>query len=639
MANHDNFVKTNLVDNSVVTPNPEPTVVGFTYLQPFFSHKGLDNVIQRFGGVGSFEREYGSDIDSIKKYGHGGLIASEILSGGGVVDACRLMPSDSKAASVVVCVGIGTFGTGLTATKHVRIVTKEAVPTQALNFIPYMIDAAGTVITEVPAMPAPEEPQPTAPLYYNVYPLIVAKAKGRGTYGNSFGIEITLDSSRDGKNKDGRRYIVRFYDGSVILGDAFEFISASFNPAAVALPGTVIPDSYDVVYNRYNTLFGLPVDSYYSPENYETIVDELKDFAGLTVADEEKYMVDFFHGVALKNQSYARLVFESAAFIEAGGIIKLAGGNDGDLFNETVVTTDDGPRKRKDIVREELLVAFYSGNIDQNIYDARIIDAGVTLDAWWPTPVKKAMAGVFGEDVRDDIFVYLDLGEDVYTRAQAQAVAAELRSSVSHPYGSVAINIHNGTTRNRIKNIRTSGNYEIASGLPSLYRTQGPFTVHAGYRSGRVRNMTFDFYPKVIKNDIEISPLKEANLIFAMKLDRSEDFFFMSDDSQYKTDFSVLGSTRNLIFAGEVIRTVKKVLVKYSFHPENAAGAIPEATNELNTIFSGRWFPNSIPITFNIFQTRNDKINKTASVNVGIQFPDVIETWKVTITANRQPLI
>ena len=113
----------------------------------------------------------------------------------------------------------------------------------------------------------------------------------------------------------------------------------------------------------------------------------------------------------------------------------------------------------------------------------------------------------------------------------------------------------------------------------------------------------------------------------------------MSDDSQYKTEYSVLGSTRNLIFAGEVIRTVRKVLVKYSFHPENAAGAIPQATNELNTLFAGRWFPNGIPISFTIFQTRNDKINKTASVNLSIQFPDVIETWNVTITANREPLV
>lgn len=631
-VNHDTFVNVNLIDESVIPPDPDPTPVGFSFLQPFFSKKGLDNVIKRFSGSGTFVREYGNDVDSTNKYGHGGLIAREILSGGGVVDACRLMPQDAKIASVVVGIAIGDHDDK----KYVRIVSKQFDFTKSvdLNMVTYMIDAAGDVITEIPSNGSTE-----APTYYTVYPLIIAKAKGRGTYGNEFGIKIELDTSREGRVKDGRRYAVRFFEGSNILGDSFEFVSASFNPAAVAVPGSDIPDSYDIVFERFARIFRLPVDSYYSSENFESIVDELKSHAGLTpsLEEEEKYMIDIFQGIATKDQDYDDIVFESPA--ASKGIIKFSGGDDGDIFSNEVIT--EGPnagKKKKDVVREDLLVAFYSGNIDKNLFDQRIIDAGVTLDAWWPTKVKETMAGIFGQEVRDDIFAYLDLGEGIYDRTTAETAAKGLAASISHPYGSVAINIHNGTTRNRIRNIRTSGNYEIASALPTLYRVQGPFTIHAGYISGRVRNMDFDFYPKVVKDDLEIAPLREAKLIFAMKLDRSDDFFFMSDDSQYNTDFSVLGSTRNLIYAGEVMRTVRKVLVKYSFHPDSAEVAISQATEELNTIFSGRWFPSNLPISFNIFQTRNDKINKTASVSLAIQFPDVVETWKVTITANRQPL-
>lgn len=627
-TNHDSFVKANVVDNSVATPTPEPTSVGFSYLQPFFSKKGVDNVIQRFTGIGSFTREYGSDLTNVKKYGHGGLIAAEVLSGGGVVDACRLMPSAAKAAGIVFCVAIGTFGVAPNTKKYIRIVTKAPVAGEAANLAPYMIDATGAVITTIPVIDPEADPQPTSPTYYNVYPLFVATAAGKGTYGNDYGFEITLDTSRDGKNLDGRRYVIRFYDGSKVLGDAFDFISASFNPDAVAIPGSEMPDSYDIVYENYKKDYYLPVKSYYSSENFETIVTELQDFAGLTVAETEKVMIDFIHGVALKNQNYANMVFESVDYLS--GMIKFIGGTDGGLYVDGVIDEDT-------VI--DLLTEFYSGNIDSNLYDARIIDAGITLDAWWPMEVKAVMAGVFCEEVRDDIFVFLDLGKEVSTLTQAKTTAEQVAGYVSHPYGSVAINIHNGKTTNRVKNIRTSGNYEIASGLPTLYRTQGPFTVYAGYQSGRVRNMEFDFYPKVIKNNIEIEPLRENNLIFAMKLDRSKDFFFMSDDSQYKTDFSVLGSCANLIYIGEVIRTIRKVLVKYSFHPESALGAIPQATNELNTLFQGRWFPKKFPITFSIFQTRNDKINKNASVDLAITFPDVIETWKVTITANRTPLV
>jgi len=632
-VNHDSFVKTTLVDESILTPAPEATVVGFSYLQPFFSRKGLDNVITRFTGVGAFEREYGDDIDSVKKYGHGGLIAREVVSGGGIVDACRLMPENSSKAGIVLGVAIGTHGVGSAAKKHVRVVSKAYNNTVSAetNLKPYMIDAAGEVITEVPDAGEYSE----LPDYYTVYPLIVASAKGRGLYGNDLGIKIELDTSREGKNKDGRRYTVRFYDSSVVLGDAYEFISTSFNASAVAVPGTKIPDSYDVVYKTYAITYRLPITSSYSSENFDSIIDELNTVVGLPEA--EKYLIDVFYGVTAKNQDYSDIVFESLSTMR--DIKRFTGGSDGDLFNESLVTSGpDAGKKKKDVVREELLIAFYSGDIDKNIYDCRIIDCGITLDAWFPSSVKEVMVGVFGAEVRDDVAVYLDCGEGVDNLTAARQFAIGLAGNVSAPYGNVCINIHNGTTRNRTKNLRTSGNYEIASSLPKLYRTYGPFTVHAGFFAGRVRNMTFDYYPRVVKNDLEIAPLREAKLLFAMKLERGENFCFMSDDSQYNTDFSVLGSIRNLIFAGEVIRTIKKVLVKYSFHPDNAAGAIKESTSELDQIFSGRWFPPEMPIVYSIFQTRNDKINNSASVSLAITYPDVIETWKVTITANRQPI-
>ena len=261
-VNHDSFVQTTLEDNSIVTPSPTPTPTGFSFLQPLFSHKGIDNVIQRFDSVGAFEREYGSDICSVKKYGHGGLIAREILSGGGVVDGCRLMPTDAVKASLILCIAIGTLG----VKKTIRIVTKPYKFDDSLdaNLNPYMIDNSGTKITAVPVV----DLTATAPQYFNVYPLIASYAKGSGSYGNDIGLEIKLDTSREGKNKDGRRYSIKCYDGTTILGDAFEFISASFNPAAVTTPSSTTPDSYDVVFDRYSQTFELPVKSFYSPENF-----------------------------------------------------------------------------------------------------------------------------------------------------------------------------------------------------------------------------------------------------------------------------------------------------------------------------------------------------------------------------------
>ena len=150
--------------------------------------------------------------------------------------------------------------------------------------------------------------------------------------------------------------------------------------------------------------------------------------------------------------------------------------------------------------------------------------------------------------------------------------------------------------------------------------------------------MKFDFTPKVVKGNLQLQPLEDNNLLFAMQLDRTSNVYWMSDASQYTTQYSVLGSFRNLLFAGEVIRTIHKILVKYSFYPGDAPAAIPAATTDLKTTFSGPFFPSNIPITFQIFQTRNDKINGEGSVALEIQFPDVIKRWNTTITVNRTPI-
>lgn len=644
-VNYDSFVKTTLRDGSILSPTLDPSPVGFSFLQPLFAKKGLDNVITRFTGVGSFEAAFGSDIDAVKKYWHGGLVAREILNGGGAVEACRLMPLDAHKASVILCV-------------NVSAVTDVVVGQDPVTDDDIIEDGKKVIITTKPydytknyAQNFASSSKTISTIQYTEYPLLALKVTGRGTYGNDIGFRLYPDPERDGrKTGDGARYILDIYErqesGAISkLGNSYEVISAAFNQSAIAIAGSDIPDSFDIVFDQYAAKYKLPVTQEYSPENFVAITESLKDYAGTT----EAVMIDFIRCLDHTGTKYPNIELVTAATgaidTTSNTITYLTGGTDGDMFDNTAVTLYDtdgttviGTTTKSAACRTQLLIDFYRGLIDDGIYDPRIIDAGVTLDAWWPLEVKKTMVGYFGSEVRDDIYIFVDLGEEVYTLTQAEAVARDIAGSVSHPYGSVTINIHNGLTTNRSRNLRTSGNYEVASSIPSLYNSRGPFTVLAGFISGRVRNMKFDFYPKVVKDNLQIQPLRDKNLLFAMKLDRSGNFYFMSDDSQYASQYSVLGSSRNLIFAGEVIRTFKKVLAKYSFHPGNAAAAIPESTAELKTIFAGSYFPSNIPVTFSIFQTRNDKINKTATVDVSIVFPDMIESWKVTITANRQPI-
>jgi len=616
---HDSLVRTTLVDNSIAIPTPDPIQTGFTFLQPFFAKRGRQNEIIRKGGIGAFEREYGNDVDNVTKYGHGGLIAKAVLQGGGIVDACRLMPDDATKSGLVISLILDENGTDPKITIHAGAV--DSTKTTAVNLV--KDDAFKLVAADTTTVKR--------------YPIILLESTSTGSFGNSFTAKLSLDTTRDGKNPDGRRYVLDLADAGNRIGDKFEVISFSFNPDAKTTPSSEALDSFDVVFDSYKRAFGIPVDATYSPENFEALLTDLETdhetavYEAVGATDEESYatkkwLLDPITGTIFDEENdYTG--FDTFALPTE---LTFSGGDDAGVFDNDA----EGQKLRSD-----LLVDFYEGNIDKNIYDARIIDCGITLDAWWPAEVKAAMVGTFGKEVRDDIYVIADLGPDATTAASATSAAATLIAGVSSTYGMVSINYHNGKTRDRARNIRTSGNYEIAKSLPKLYRTRGAFTVHAGYLSGRVEYMDFEYFPKIYKNDSEIKPLKKQKLRFAMQLDRSGDLFYMSDSSQYNTDFSVLGSERNLIFAGDVMRTFKKVMAKYAFHPENFEGAKRDATTELNTILSTSWFPASIPVSFEIFQTRNDKINKTATVDVGITFPDVVETWKVTITANRQPLV
>ena len=772
-VNYDSYVKTTLVDGSILPPSQDPSPVGFSFLCPIFSKKGEDNVIKRFTSSGSFAAEYGDDTDSEKKYGHGGVIAGQVFVGGGAVSACRLMPDDAKKASQMLVVDVSDTEIGKTSTaaavaaatvaldkanadvvtakaanviasaKHsdataiaataaADAVTAEglsntaaaaaladptnttlaaaavaaatvsataaaasatAISAVAATDIAFVAaakavaDANAKVVTATADLAAaiaadgvvvantPFEGKikvivksvpydHTVPfdtnfavskktidgVVYTRHPLFSIDVGGRGSYGNDIGFKFYADPERNGKKTtDGCRYVVDFVEkqqsGAVIrIGHSHDVISAAFNENAVAIPGTDIVDAFDSVFDAYARAYKLPVSQKYSPENYATLIAKLKtiepsvdynktDILSVVSAKLEYEFVLSNGTVASKYVIDATTGKYSKAL---DGSWNLSGFNVGDV---TYYPSNGSDGSLNDVgVKDALLIKFFRGEVDESLFDPRLVDAGILLDAWYSAEVKKVIGGYFGAEVRDDIYTFLDVGPGPTTLTEAVAASKMVAQYISHPYGSVSINIHNGKTTNRSRNFRTSGNYELASAIPSLYLTRGSFTTLAGVISGRVRNMVFDFFPKVVKDDIQISPLREANLLFAMKLDKSGAFYWMSDDSHYVADYSVLNSATNLIFAGEVIRTFKRVLVRYSFHPENAAGAIPEATAELKSTFAGSYFPAKMPVTFTIFQTRNDTINNTASVACSITYPDRVEAWKVTITANRQPM-
>ncbi len=223
---HDSLVRTTLVDNSIAIPTPDPIQTGFTFLQPFFAKRGRQNEIIRKGGIGAFEREYGNDVDNVTKYGHGGLIAKAVLQGGGIVDACRLMPDDATKSGLVISLILDENGTDPKITIHAGAV--DSTKTTAVNLV--KDDAFKLVAADTTTVKR--------------YPIILLESTSTGSFGNSFTAKLSLDTTRDGKNPDGRRYVLDLADAGNRIGDKFEVISFSFNPDAKTTPSSEALDSF-----------------------------------------------------------------------------------------------------------------------------------------------------------------------------------------------------------------------------------------------------------------------------------------------------------------------------------------------------------------------------------------------------------
>jgi hypothetical protein len=289
-------------------------------------------------------------------------------------------------------------------------------------------------------------------------------------------------------------------------------------------------------------------------------------------------------------------------------------------------------------VRAGLLIDFYAGNIDISLLDRRIVRGGVTFDAFNDISVKNYMGGTFGSTIRTDVAVFQDLGEDHFSEATVEGLAASI--TAAHPYGGVYRLIQNGYTTDRTRSIRTSGSYEMIYKMFEEFN-KSSFKWLAGFQSNKISRMDFEWYPVVTPNNVSIGNLEKLKCIFATRLDDKRnlntdevDLYYMSDDSTYGQKYSVLASMRNTLLLGHIIRTVDQTVAKHTH--QNVEVQIAAATKDLENQFATPIFPKDTPITFNMVQSANDMITNTITVLLAIGFPNVGSKYRLQVDCNRK---
>ena len=686
-----------VIDNSIGTVSSTPVSHAILpSLHGVFTSDGPDNVIREMkGGFAEAIEKYGSDFADMKSYGQQNLIAENVMKAGGTAYLCRLLPEDAKLAHLTFKVAIkrendiplykrdmyGDFAKDGEGNK-IPITIVKSTPTTEVDpetgepingsdestthatinglKLKLIVDQhnpnkeyssgakiaageKGTIIDE-----SGED--------WSIFPLFTMYYYARGKCGNDYGFRIINDFARDEAVNDGRRYelfLVKKTSAGALTLSIGKDLSFSWNPYAQV--SKTIP-SIEGLQKIYQNLDANKEKKQIQIEYYEDNYDELAEYLGNILSEELVYTdgldesdvkrlsvpetvedFDFINGFDKNGYSYDNIVIDEESK-DISNPVYMNGGSDGAISN---LKGDE-----LNAVRNDMLKKFFKCEIDTpTITNVLKCDAGIIYDANYDTDVKAAMASIVQN--RRDICVVWDTGF-TDNLEQACAVASSLLAMVPGAASeNFAIIPHCGITADRGINVRVTGTYELSNDIHTVYAGH-PFVKIAGAQHdyGCVRKTIFDWVvEESIPKGYQIKLAKSNKLYWATDLGKAlsntvvgnytgKNVYFFSDANCYKESISKLAEFRNSLLINDLRRVVKLVLVKYTFDSDGADEAIAKAKDDLNNVLKNR-YPANVVIDYDLYQSDRDKLLNQASCDISVTFPDVFDSWNVTITANR----
>lgn len=398
------FTNFTIIDNSQIPQLNEPTVSRPNYLCPITADKGPEKLVECT--YANFHKYFGDDI-SFAKHGQPLLQAAIAADNGAIVYCRRLVADDATLANAVVFATV-TQGTEeqktddrgnklFTHTETGNVVTEaqkdallakaEADGSATPNFSPIMIKPAlikyeaksyeGCKTMEEIATKADQEKTDEK------FPLFIVADNGRGVSKKSFAI------SPDYKTSQTRNYM-RYKVYTLEDGEVQEAIPFCANHYIIENKRN---KSIATVCKNYST----QIQAYQFEEHY----DEFIKMVAKTSGKDEKYCnthdLIFGYTVNQKKLDGIRLATDTISLGTIVGI-PLENGTNG-AFGDAPFGTD---------AYKKQLVKFFSGEIDEDIYDVDNYKFDILLDANYPAEAKRAMESL--NLFRKDAMVMVDGG-------------------------------------------------------------------------------------------------------------------------------------------------------------------------------------------------------------------------------------
>ena len=621
----DHFVQlTKTVDRSIPTIGLEPLPQGYANLFPFFSPEGRDNKIIRCTGFGAVEKLWGTKLTDTK-YGHTGIVAQIAAKHGAMIDGCRLMPDDSERASMVWGVILREIKVDVDVTGYELEFYQEAADVEGFD---------GDVHS------ASNETIDTSVSGEFKIPLGVIITRGRGKYGNNYSLDINVDKDLTAQSADGLKYTLDMYkveNGTTVsVGGEEAQISFTLNTAGTVHKNTSLLMGFGYAFAEFNTRFeDHPLYLAAFDENADFLTDKL---AAVTSADSA-FDVDV---LLLSNIDTYDHLEQGAGHVDITDVMKpLSAGSDGsfelggtvkDANGDDIVVTE----AHIETVRNQLLVQFYSCDIDDDLLDERLVQSSIAFGCNFNAEVTKAMYEQLAV-LRRDIVVIGDVGvQATFEAARLEAInrTGGVAAVDAHR---CAINIHCGRTTDRSRNVNTSANYALAKLYAQLFGGPNKFAQLAGEAVAEIDNMKLSWILKKTKTD-EIGKAMEAHVIMATALYKTDDnvkkIAFMTESSLETQLGSKLMSTRNALVIGYIMRYVSIVSMRNIHNIDGKAG-----TELALDLLISEEIPSQIPEDFKVEHKLRSKLSKLGQevtvVELAITPPNVTDAIVVEVYADR----
>ena len=677
---YDPDMTISVLDQSIPEPESDTPALDTALSAVFagFTSKGKHNVIYEAKSPADLLNEYGDDFANFAKYGPTNLTALGFARSGGRTFFCSLIPEDAKRAysvfgvTVIKKSDIPVYERSDTKynedrTDYISLGTGAFVLDKSGNKVPVKVkessaDDTPTKVVTVEGVELRVETKKLEdtitnfnsdgePLNFSGEPIVTSTEHGEekfyplfttfyysnGKGGNDYAYRIERDTGRDKKLTDGRRYTIEFFkllstgSWAELYDEPFYF---SFNPESKYSDDSDITEGLSSVYlNEDSDGNSLPLQMKVYDENFAKLVEALNPYKG---EGESIYDIDFLNCIYKNGNPYTQIVKAPTSIDVSNTMITLDNGTDGSIDVGATVNGEVITEEKAAQVKEDLLVKFFSCDIDDNIFDEKITDIDYLFDTGYSIDVKKIILGTFHQ-YRPDIKLKMVTGEaSNYTEGINQY--NELAPYIYSKYNfMVSFAPHYGTLTDPSVGspFRVPYTYDFArSEADNFASVGGAFQMHAGATRGKVKYFRPDWVAKKNKTGM-LEKLRELNINYVEVLDKQGTKMWGTESSQYHISESKLASDRNTLVIGRAMRICHSILPYFKYDERDIETTLKAAASSCMDALESSNLPTTIGITVSLYQTKQDKRTENAHCDIIFTFPDYAKTYTVTIIAKR----